>query len=173
MTCPLRASPPAPSTLPTGPAVSARSTEKRPRSCDTHQSSSVPCLISVLCFGTEINQSTLEKLTLHLCHVMKRIFLGPLCWMSRGRASLSTGSALTLQDATIPRTISPKKFLLAMWWEPALCFAAEGLQSCHTARQAIGTSSLARTLLSLLGTNFICIVAEQMFLFLWDLCTSS
>lgn len=40
---------------PAGPAVSARSKEKLPGPV-THQSSSMPCLISVLCFGTETNQ---------------------------------------------------------------------------------------------------------------------
>lgn len=57
--------------------------------------------------------------------------------------------------------MSPKDFLLAMWWEPALRLAAEGSPVVPHARQAIGTSSLASALRSRLGSNSICKVSGR------------
>lgn len=107
-------------------------------------------------FGPETHRSTLEKLTLHSCPVLKRTFLG--------HVPPRTGSSLTH-----PGDPCKDKFK-ATWWESA----KEASRWCLKQGSTMGPSHQDPEVTpGYSPVSFVKLGVEQTFLLSWGLCTSS
>ena len=128
--------------------------EQRPPSPRTRPVTHAASVITV--FGPEMHRSTLEKLTLHSCPVLKMTFLG--------HVPPRTGSSLTH-----PGDSCKDKFK-ATWWKST----KEDSRRCLKRGSTMGPSHQDPEVTpGYSPVSFVKLGVEQTFLLLWGLCTSS